>query len=147
MTRNIALALPYTVTFTLLLFAGACSRTPPEEAILSNIKSMQEAAENKEARSAVKYLADNFSGNREIDKTGLRRILAGVFLRHQNINVAITRMDIEVKAEDPFSAMMNGVVILTGAENILPQDGRVYKVSGEWQLQDDEWMLVRAQWE
>lgn len=147
MSRKTATIFLSVTTLAFLVFAGACSRTPPEEAILSNIKSMQQAAENKEARGAVKYLADNFSGNRGIDKTGLRRILAGVFLRHQNINVAITRMDIEVKTEDPFSAIMNGVVILTGAENILPQDGRVYKVTGEWQLQDDEWILVRAQWE
>jgi hypothetical protein len=137
----------YMFVLLLLVPVSACTKTPPQEAILANIQSMQEAAENKEPRKAVEYLAENFAGNHGIDKMGLRRIMAGIFLQHQNINVAITRMNIEINPLDPYRASMDGVVILTGAANILPQDGRMYKVTGEWQLQDDEWMLVQARWE
>ncbi|MBN1378388.1 MAG: hypothetical protein JXA04_04055 [Gammaproteobacteria bacterium] len=146
MRNNKLTAIVYAITFLLFFIVSACSKTAPEEAILANIQSMQEAAENKKPRAAVEYLSENFSGNRGIDKTSLRRIMAGIFLQHKNIHVVITRMDIEVNPQDPFSAQMDGVVILTGAENIFPQDGRVYQVTGEWQYQDDEWMLVRAQW-
>ena len=135
------------VSLLIALTASGCSRTPAEEAILENIKSMQRAAEDKKSRKAVECIDDAFLGNRGIDKMSLRRIMAGAFIRHKNITIAITRMEVNVNQQDPFSATMNGVVVLSGAENILPQDGRIYKVSGDWQYKDGEWLLVRANWE
>lgn len=139
----LALVLSFLIVF---LIAG-CSKTPAEEAILENIKSMQQAVEDRVPRKAVEFLDNEFVGNRGIDKMGLRRILAAAFFRHANIRIAITRMDISVNPQDPYSATMNCVAIFSGAENLLPQDGRIYRISGEWQYKDDEWLLVRADWE
>lgn len=133
----------------LLIWFGmvSCTETPAEEAIRANIKSMQQAAEDKSPRKAVEFLADNFTGNQGIDKTGLRRLMAVIFLKHQNINVVISRLDIEVNQQDPYSAGMSAVVIVSGAQNILPQDGRIYQITGEWQYIDGDWMLVHALWD
>jgi hypothetical protein len=126
---------------------AACDKTPPEEAILANIKASQKAVENRDAGDAVKYLADNFSGNRGMDKQELRRMLAVIFLRHKNINVVITRMDIKINEYDPSTATMEGVVVATGADRLLPSDGRIFKVNGDWVLQNDEWKLAKISWE
>ena len=147
MKKKILITACYLVLPLLFSLVSACSKTPAEETILANIHSMQQAAEDKKPRAAVEYLADGFAGNQGVDKMTLRRIMVGLFLRHQNVHVTIPRMDINVNPQDQYSASMEGVVILAGAENILPQDGRMYKVSGDWQYIDGEWMLVRARWE
>lgn len=129
------------------IMLAACGKTPPEEAILANIKASQKAVENRDAGDAVKYLTDNFSGNRGMDKQELRRLLAVIFLQHKNINVVITRMDIKVNEYDPSTATMEGVVVATGADRLLPSDGRIFKVNGDWILQNDEWRLSKISWQ
>lgn len=131
--------------FSFLLFS--CSKSAPEEAIMANIKSMQQGLEERSLSQSLEFVAVNFVGSHGLDKAALQRILVGQFLRHQNITVLITRLEVTVHPSDPYSAKMEGVVAATGAERFLPQDGRVYKVRGDWQLLDDEWMLVRLEWE
>lgn len=137
----------YLILMLAILAAAGCSRTSPEEAIRANIKAAQQAVEERDASDAVEHVAEHFLGNGRLTRQDLRRMLIGIFLRHQNINVVITRMDVNVNPHDPMSADMEGVVVATGAQNLLPQDGRIYKISGEWQDIDGEWMLVRLDWE
>ena len=125
----------------------SCSRTPPEEAILANIDSIQIAVEEKKTRKIVSYLTDNFSGSHDLDKQGLRRLLMGLFLRHENINIFVTRMDITYDPRQPQIANMDGIVLLTGASNLLPENGKILKVKGKWHNQDGDWLLANAEWE
>lgn len=131
----------------ILLIAFGCSKTPPEEAIRANIKAAQQAVEDRDAGDAVEHLAEDFMGNGRWTKRELRRYLTAVFLRHKNIHVMITRLDVEVASGDPNFATMNAVAVATGARNILPQDGRIYKLDGEWRNLDGDWLLVRLNWE
>jgi hypothetical protein len=130
-----------------LLLLAACGGSEPEAAIRENIASMQEAVEAKESGAAVEYLAEYFTGPHGVDKQGLRRILLAHFLQHKNITVAITRLDITVNEYNPVTAQMDAVVVVTAAEGLLPQDGDLINVSGDWELHDGEWLLVNAQWE
>jgi hypothetical protein len=132
--------------FVFFLLAG-CGGEGPEAEIRANIASMQQAVEAKESGAAVEYLAEHFTGSHGLDKQGLRRILLGIFLQHKNINVAITRLDITVDEYNPVNARMEAVVAVTGAQNLLPQDGDLISVSGDWELHEGEWLLVNAHWE
>ncbi|HEY3488153.1 MAG TPA: hypothetical protein VGL10_08805 [Gammaproteobacteria bacterium] len=131
----------------LLPLAVACSDTPPEQAIRAHITAMQQAVKEKKSAAAVEHLAEHFTGSHGLDKQGLRRMLIGLFVQHRTINVAITRMDITVNEYNPVSAKMEAVVLLTGAQGLLPQDGEILNISGDWELLDGEWLLVNARWE
>lgn len=131
----------------LLLLLASCGTSDPETAIRANIAATQKAVEAKESGKAVRYLADDFSGTAGIDKRGVQRILLAQFIQHKNINVAITRLDITVNEHNPVTARMEAVVIVTGAEDLLPQNGELLNVTGDWELHDGEWLLVSAQWE
>lgn len=125
----------------------ACTGPAPEEAIKANIRSMQQAVENKKARDAVEFLSGQFVGNAHVDKMSIRRMLLAHFLRHTEIGVTITRLDIEMNEYDPYSASMHATLVVTGAENILPTNGKLLKVSGKWRYIDDDWLLMNADWE
>lgn len=136
-----------TFILILLLSCISCSKSLPEEAIMANLKSMQQGLEDRKAGKSLEFVSEDFVGNQGLDKRSLKRIMLGQFLRHQNITVVITRMDITINPSDPYSASMEGVVAATGAQNLLPQDGRLYSVQGDWRSIDDEWMLIRLEWE
>ena len=131
----------------LLLLLASCGTSDPEAAIRANIASMQEAVEAKESGEAVKYMAEHFTGVSGIDKRGIQRLLVWQFMQHKSINVAITHLDIAVNEYNPVTARMEAVVIVTGAEGLLPQNGELINVTGDWELHEGEWLLVSAQWE
>jgi hypothetical protein len=141
------LRVKHSTFFSMILLLAACGGTGPEAEIRENITYMQKAVEDRESGAAVKYLAEHFTGAHGVDKQGLRRILMAQFLRHQKINVAITRLDISVNEYNPVTARMNAVLIVTGAVGLLPHDGDLINVSGDWELHSGEWLLVNAQWE
>src|SRR5688572_19419890 len=128
----------YPGSLCLLLFLAACGGAGPEAEIRENIAFMQDAVEAKDSGAVVRYLAEHFSGTHGIDKRDLRRMLMAHFMRHKNINVAITRLDIIVNEYNPVTAQMNAVVIVTGAEGLLPQNGEMINVSGDWELHAGE---------
>jgi hypothetical protein len=132
---------------SLVILLAGCGSAGPEAEIREHIAFMQQAVEARESGAAVKYLADHFNGAHGMDKRGLRRILMAQFMRHKSVGVTITRLDIQVDGHNPVTARMDAVVIVTGAEGLLPQDGDLINVSGDWELHDGEWLLVSAHWE
>ena len=95
----------------------------------------------------MEHILDSFRGNEHMDKTQLRKFLTVHFLRHNNINVVVTQMNIKHDPALPYYATMEGIVAVTGAENILPQDGRIYSISGRWELHGDDWLLAELNWQ
>lgn len=138
--RNALLAL-------LVCVLGACSKTAPEQAILEQIETLQQAVEDRSAGRVIEGLSDQFRGNAQLDKREMHRMLVGLFLRHKEINMVITKMDITVNPDDPLSATMQGAAIVTGAQHLIPDDGRVYSVAGHWQKLDGDWLLVSLTWD
>ena len=130
---------------SLLLFS--CSQTPPEEAIENIMEEIEIAIEQKDNASIMKHVHESFRGNEHIDKTQLRKLLTVHFLRHNNINVVVTQMNIEHDPLQPYYAEMKGIAAVTGAENILPQDGRIYAIEGSWELHGDDWKLTELTWQ
>lgn len=129
-----------------ILLSGCNEPSSPEAAIRAKIEAAQQAVEDKDAREAVASLADDFSGNHGMDKQALRRLLAVLFLQHKNIHVVITRLDIKINEYDASTAKMEAVVLATGAERLLPKDGRMLQISGDWLNIDDDWQLKNISW-
>lgn len=132
---------------SLILLLPACGGAGPEAEIRENIASMQEAVEARESGAAVEYLAEHFSGPHGAGKQDVRRLLLAHFLQHRKINVTITRLDISVNEYNPVTAQMEAVAIVTGADGLLPRNGEILNISGDWELHDGEWLLVGARWE
>lgn len=130
-----------------LFLLVACEKAPPEEAILAHIKAMQQAIEARQAGGVLDFIADDFHGSHGLDKEGLRRLLIAQFLRHGHVNMLITNMDVSVGVTVGDKASIKGVVLLTGSDHNIPQEGRLYKITGEWQLRKGNWLLVSLQWE
>ncbi len=135
-----------------LLVLAACAPTPPEAGIRAAVDDIAHALDAHDNAAVRAYLTDTFQGGPaaepgQLDKAGVRRLLAGYFLRYRNIGVVISGLTITPLAHDPTQAWSDATVLLTGAEGLVPETGRLYKVRGLWTQSDGDWRLVQLTWE
>ncbi|QID19216.1 hypothetical protein G3580_17280 [Nitrogeniibacter mangrovi] len=140
------------LVIVLLFFCAACTRTPPEEAIRAEVAAIQSAlAEHDNGGVRARLAADFQGGSSEaptrLDPAGVRRLLAGYFLRYPHIGVVVTGLTVTPLAHDPTQAWSEASVLLTGAEGLIPETGRIYHVRGLWRQTEGDWRLVRLTWE
>ena len=126
---------------------NACTPTAPEQAIRDAIARIEAGIENKDAGDVIAELTENFDGNGYIDRKGVHRLLIGQFLRHQNIAVLLSNVDIEISEPDQQRARMTATVVTTGAVGLIPDDGRLWRLEGQWEVIDGDWLLTRMNWE
>ena len=65
------------VTWTVMLVVGlsvavACSRTPPEQRLRGQLSAMQQALEERRAADFMDGVAEDFAGNRGMDRAALQ---------------------------------------------------------------------------
>ena len=126
-----------------IVIAAACSRAAPEEALRARIAEMEAAAEARDAAALDDPVADDFVGPGGMDRDGLRRTAALVWLRDREVGVAVGPLDIEVTGG---LARVRFTAATRGGAGLLPDGGGVYEVDTAWRLEDGEWRLISADW-
>jgi hypothetical protein len=132
-------------TVALLLGLAGCSRPADEQALRDTIAAIQTAAEAREASAVAEHLADNFAGERGLDKERLRRLLVVQFMRNQRVGVTLGPITMRVdgeRAEAEFTALLTGF-----QEGLLPARVDGYRIVTGWRVEDGRWVLERAEWE
>jgi len=128
----------------LLLALGACSQTPDETQIKQQLDEIIDAIEARESRVVLGKLADHFSGPNNQNKRDIHQLMIASFLRYKNIKVIRTGLtDIQIQEQ---SARVTFDVTLTGANRLIPEHLRNYRVSTGWNKIDGDWLLLQADW-
>ena len=138
----------YVYWFTLFLifgFLAACNEPPSDEARLRQaIADMEKAAEAKEIRPILVFLAEDFLGNKAFRKANIGGILLLHFRQNQHIHVYLHIVKLAIKGEH---AQIQCQVVLAGrAEKIVPERARILAIDSDWQKRDGEWQVVKARW-
>ncbi len=133
--------------FTLLILHG-CARTPPEQALRETVTAMQRAVEKRDASGFMKHVSPSFKGQSgesgDIDRDGVRRLLAGVLLAHPNVKVALTIVSLKIEGDHADSVIEAVAASGVGA---LPDHARRFTFTLRWARSGSDWLLTRAQWE
>jgi hypothetical protein len=140
--------LGYVYWFTLLLvlgFIAACSEPASEETRLRQvIADMEKAAEAKQVRPILAYLADDFLGNKVYRKANIGGMLLLHFRQNQHIHVYLHIVEMKIKDAQ---AQIQCQVILAGRdEKVVPERARILVIDSDWQKRDGEWSVVKAHW-
>lgn len=134
----------------LLLCLSACGEKNAEEQIRRGLAEIQEAVEDKNNAGVRKHLSEYFRAGKDgvytMGKKDVRAALAGYFLRHKNITVKLTKIEIELNQNDEKSAKMKALALILGAENLLPDNADLIRVEGEWVEEAGEWRLKSFGW-
>ena len=133
-----------TLLLLLGLFAG-CTEPPDDERLLRQaIGNIEKAAEDKEIRPILAYLAADFLGNQRLRKANIQGTLLWNFRQNQHIHVYLHKIDIKLNGGQ---AQVICQLILAGRdEKVVPERARVLVIDSEWYKRDGQWLAVKAQW-
>jgi hypothetical protein len=149
MTRRSAL-----IALLALAAAGAAwrlTRPPPpsdQELIQALFGDAVRAAEERRVSDAVAGLSERFRGQ-ELDKAGVKQLVAGNALRGNWLVVRIAGLRVEV-AGDGASAVLDLVASRAGAgkslADLLPADGSAWRIDCRLEREREGWRIVAATW-
>lgn len=129
----------------LAVAVGACSRTPPEQAVREQVEALQSAIDARDAGAVHDLLAEDFVGNGGMDRRGARQLAVAMFLRHRDVGARLGPVAVELRNESEATAKFS--VLATGGNGgMLPTNGQVFEVETGWRLEGGTWRLLNARW-
>lgn len=128
-----------------VMLAAGCSRSPPEARLRDRIASMQAALEARNPKAFVAGVAEDFSGDSNLDREGVRNLLRAQLLRNQRIGATLGPLDVQLHGE---RATVRFKVMLTGGSGgLLPDSARGWQVDSGWRDGPEDWQLIHASWQ
>ena len=125
---------------------ASCHRAPAEQQIRQAIDSAAAAARVNDTSGVLASISDDFAGNDgELDRHGLRRLLALRALRQDRTGVLVGPASFEHKG-DRIVAKFN--LVLTGGRpgDLLPDQSAIYAMTTAWRREGGEWKCYNATW-
>ena len=131
-----------------LFMAGllACSKPlTVEQQIIAVIREMETRIENAERRPFMSHVAVNFNGqNGLLNRDELQRFVLLQLNKHQRLHAQLMPIHVSETGENTASASFRALI--TGGPNWIPDSGQIHDFETHWVRQDDEWMLLGANW-
>jgi hypothetical protein len=130
----------------LLVLASGCNRQSSDEQRLRQaVAAMQTAAEARELRPILDYLAEDFQGNGRYRKANIGGMLLLQFRQNRHVHIYLRITGLRVTGD---RATIRCRAILAGRdEKIVPERARVLEINSEWQRRDGEWRVHKATWD
>lgn len=124
----------------------ACSKPLTiEQQIIAVIREMETRIENGERRPFMSHVAADFSGqNGLLNRDELQRFVILQLNQHQRLHAQLMPIHVSESVENTASASFRALI--TGGPNWIPDSGQIYDFETHWIRQDDEWLLLSANW-
>lgn len=138
-----------------LLFAGllgiaACAeRSTPEQQVRAVIESAERAAESRDLSGILENVSSAFQDGQGGGRDELERYLRAYLLTHSSVHVATRIEEIDFPYRDFARVRLTVGSLGRDANGSSPLDisTDTKKVVLELQLEDDQWRVVRAEWQ
>jgi hypothetical protein len=123
---------------------AACSRTAPEAELRATVTQMARAIEQREPADFLDALSEDFTRESgAFGKQDARRVLAGVLLRNERIQLSAVVTDVRVEGDRAFAKVR---VIATGGAGLLPERGQTWEFDTSWRREKGRWKVFNAEW-
>ena len=132
------------IAFLFALVVAACARTPDDQAIRACVEKGVDAAQSHDAAALIDVLADDFIGNDEIDKAGLKSQLRGQFVVAKAVGVRVGPIDVEIDG-DRATARFDAFVTDTSGRWIPDRAATLHFETG-WRREGKRWLCNNAKW-
>ncbi|MCL2345661.1 MAG: hypothetical protein FWC58_07400 [Desulfobulbus sp.] len=130
------------------MLLAACGRSDPQAALNTAARNLQTALENKDAGAVMALLHPDFTAQQpEDNREWAKRTMTLMFLRHKNIQIIALSQHSQIDPQVSSRAFTDAEVALTGAAGLIPDSAAHYRVRLEWSWLDQQWKLIRLQWE
>jgi ketosteroid isomerase-like protein len=128
----------------LALALAACGRGDPERELRATIESMAKAIEQRDPGGFLDAVADDFSRESgAFGKQDVTRVLAGVYLRNERIDLAAVVTEVRIEGQRAFAKVC---VVATGGAGLLPERGQAWEFDSAWRRDGGRWKVFNAEW-
>lgn len=127
-------------------FSG-CTRDTPEAALERAVTQLQDNLEGKRSSAVLEQLHPQFRAQQQYERDWAKRSMLVLFVRHKNVKVIALDKRSQLDPTFRDRGRTDAEVTLVGAEGLIPDSARHYRVRLEWWLEDQEWKLARLDWE
>jgi len=109
------------------------------------ISRMAQAIERRAPADMLEHVADDFTReSAAFGKRDVQRLLAGVLLRNEKINVTAVVTSVAVTGD---RARTKVRVIATGGSGLLPERGQTWEFEAAWRREKGTWRVFNAEWQ
>ncbi|MDR1854177.1 MAG: hypothetical protein LBR05_04635 [Azoarcus sp.] len=127
----------------------ACAKDDPQAALDAAASEFQAALEAKDKSRVLDLLHPNFTA-RDVDDDGVewaKRTMTAAFLRYKNVTIVVPWRRNALDPNAPDRAATDAEATLVGADGMIPDDMRHYRVRLEWRRDKGDWKVARLEWE
>ena len=128
----------------LMLVLAACSRMAPEQRLRGQLSAMQQALEERRAADFMDGVAEDFAGNRGMDRAALQQAVRAQVLVNADIGLTLGPAQVELQGDRAtvrFSAVASG-----GSGRWVPDRVQAWEIVSGWREEDGQWRLYYAEW-
>lgn len=129
------------------LLSGCGGQDDPQAALEAAVQQLQDNLEAKDSGAVLDQLHPQFAAQQEFDREWAKRTMLLLFMRHKNIKVLALSKDSQIDPTYRDKGHSEVQVALTGAEGLIPDSARHYRVKMQWWLEGEQWQLARLDWE
>ena len=126
----------------------ACGRPDdPQAALEAAVQRLQDALEARDADAVLALLDARFRAQDDLDREWARKTMALMFLRYQQVKVIAVARSSRVDPAAGRIGRTEAQVLVTGAQELIPERVTPYAVRMEWWREGDDWKLRDLRWE
>ena len=125
----------------------ACGRDDPKARLEASVGRLQDALEARDVSAAMDLLHDRFRAQGDQDARWARQTMMVMFQRYARVNVVSLGQRIEVDPAPSLTGTIEAQVMVTGAQDLIPERATPYTVRMQWRREGQDWKLYDLRWE
>ncbi len=126
----------------------ACGRPDdPQAALEAAVQRLQDALEDRDADAVLALLDARFRAQDDLDREWARKTMALMFLRYQQVKVMAVARSSRVDPAAGRIGRTEAQVLVTGAQELIPERVTPDAVRIEWWREGEDWKLRDLRWE
>ncbi|MFZ3152527.1 MAG: hypothetical protein WA145_01725 [Pseudomonas sp.] len=129
------------------LLSGCGAKDDPQAALEAAVQQLQDNLEAKQNSAVLDQLHPQFSAQQEFDREWAQRTMLLLFMRHKHVKVLALSKNSYLDPTYRDRGQTEALIALAGAEGLIPDSARHYRVKLEWWREGDKWKLARLSWE
>lgn len=143
--RNLSsLSMRCVLLLALVTLLAACSKPPAEERLRTRFEAMRTAVLERRPGDFMDGVAEDFTGEGNIDRAAMHNLLRAQLLRNADIGATVGPLDIRIDGE---RATMEFTMVLTGSSGgLIPERANGWSVKTGWRDGDEGWQVYFAEW-
>ena len=123
---------------------------PAEEQINLSIQSIIKSIEKLDDDALEDLIPENIEikqKGQSISIENIKRLFLAYRFKKQSITINVIDSDVQMDKYNTHLATVNLSVLAFANKGLLPRDGKLYKISSQWRLINDQWVPTELEWQ